>query len=283
MAGAGEADRNAAEASVAQATKTVQLPGGVPMAFVWIPPGEFDMGSPPGERSRSADETLHRVVLTRGFWMSRTEVTQDQWVAVMGFSPAYFQGRQRPIEQVSYDDVLTFLASSALREAVGELVPDLPTEAEWEYACRAGTQTRFYFGDGLDCNDQTCDPCSLGDYAWFCGNAGALIHDVGTKLPNQWGLFDMHGNVIEWCKDWLGPYPAGPVVDPQGPESGQNRVIRGGYALFHYRPEYHRSAKRMGGLPNVRCWAIGFRIVLRAPGQCDVDSQKADAAGALSG
>jgi formylglycine-generating enzyme required for sulfatase activity len=183
----------------------------------------------------------------------------------MGFSPAYFQGDQRPVEQMSYDETIQFLNHPKLLAVVGDLIPDLPTEAEWEYCCRAGTQTRFCYGDGLDCNDRTCAPCSLGDYSWYCGNSGARTHDVGTKLPNAWGLHDMHGNLIEWCKDWFGPYPEGTVTDPTGPEAGTAKVMRGGYALFHYMPKDHRCAKRNTGAPDSRCWAIGFRMVLRDP------------------
>ena len=226
-------------------TTTVTLPGNVPLEMVWCPPGTFMMGSPDSEVGRNADEgPQHQVTLTHGFWMSKYEVTQAQWRAVTDNSPSYFQGERvagvntdsRPVEQVSWDDITGasgFL--SRLNAANPGLAFRLPSEAEWEYACRAGTTTRFYWGDDLDSSQ-------IGLYAWYSGNSGGQTHDVGKNLPNAWGLYDMSGNVDEWCQDWYEAYWAGAVSDPQGASSGSYRVLRGGN--WYYDASYCRAANR---------------------------------------
>jgi formylglycine-generating enzyme required for sulfatase activity len=223
----------------------VPLPGGVSMAFVRIPPGTFMMGD--------ADENpIHQVTLTRGLWLAVTQTTQAQWQAVMGKNPSYFKGDPNlPVENVSWEDSVKFIRAIASAAPEG-LEFDLPTEAEWEYACRADSTTAWSFGD---------DESDLGDYAWFDGNSGGKTHPVGTKLPNAWGLYDMHGNVWEWCQDRYGPYKADPVRDPQGPRSGDSRALRGG--SWGDDPRSTRSANRSRYGPTIHSSYVGVRPVLR--------------------
>ena len=196
----------------------------------WVGPGSFRMGSPAGEAGRSNDEGPQtKVILTRGFWLGIFAVTQEEWKAVAEESnglnpePSYFRGDRLPVEQVSWDDCQQWLQTLNTLEE-GRL-PDrfqyrLPTEAEWEFVCRAGTSTTFHFGNASD---------PLGDYAWSSGNSRSQTHPVGEKKPNGWGFHDLHGNVWEWCQDrYGGPLPGGTVTDPWGPVAGLNRVFRGG-------------------------------------------------------
>ena len=232
------------------------LPGGGEMEFVWIEPGVFRMGSPSRESGRVSDEgPLHEVEISRGFWLGAYEVTQGEWEAVMGSNPSYFKGdARRPVERVSWDDVQEFIAK--LNAASGASVYRLPSEAEWEYACRAGTQTRWSFGD---------DESELTDYAWYYDNAWVVgeeyAHAVGTKLPNGWGLYDMHGNVWEWVQDRYSSsyYNSSPRVDPQGPTSGSKRVARGG--SFPNHAQYVRSAYRNYASPDARYFSFGVRLL----------------------
>ena len=207
----------------------VSLPGGAEMEFVWIGPGTFQMGSPNSESGRDNDEKAHEVEISQGFYLGKYEITQGQWESVMGETPwsgeSYVQSNSsHPAVYISWEDVRRFAAK--LNSEAGEAVYRLPTEAEWEYACRAGTQTRWSFGD---------DEFALGSYAWYADNAWnageQYAHAVGTKLPNPWGLYDMHGNVWEWVNDWYGEsyYNSSPRVDPPGPTSGSYRVFRGGH------------------------------------------------------
>jgi formylglycine-generating enzyme required for sulfatase activity len=223
--------------------RTVDLGGGIVMEIVWCPPGSFMMGSSAAGqdsaiRSLPADlkpetrqptikaiqneEPRHRVVFSKGFWMAKTEVTQAQWKQLMGSNPSKFikSGPDAPVETVSWNECRDFMKKLNELPAIRKNgVVRLPTEAEWEYACRAGTQTAYYFGDGAD---------KLGDYAWYGKNSGMKTHPVARKKPNAWGLYDMHGNVWEWCLDWYGRYPASDATDPRGPDSGEGRVGRGG-------------------------------------------------------
>ena len=186
----------------------------------------------------------HRVTLTKGFWIGETEVTQAQWESVMGNNPSSFKGTDRPVEQVSWNDCQKFIrkVNVALKGGIR-----LPTEAEWEYACRAGT-SGDYGGTG-----------NLEEMGWYSKNSGETTHPVAQKKPNAWGLYDMHGNVWEWCADWHGDYPSGEVTDPTGPRSGSYRVSRGGSWQVFFSD--CRSAYRSGWGPDNRNNFIGFRIV----------------------
>jgi len=222
-----------------------------------IPAGTFMMGSPASEKDRADDETQHQVTLTKPFYMGRTEVTQGQWKTVMGTEPwkrkVYVQeGDDYPAVYVSWNDAVEFCKKLSAMEGK---VYRLPTEAEWEYACRGGTKTAFSFGD---------DEAELGKYAWFDGNADAIGEDyarrVAQKLPNPYGLHDMHGNVWEWCSDWYADYPSTPLSDPRGPASGSSRVLRGG--SWDDGPCGVRCAYRRYHTPENRYDYYGFRVVL---------------------
>jgi formylglycine-generating enzyme required for sulfatase activity len=187
--------------------------------------------------------------------MQTTEVTQGQWEAVMGSNPSYFKncGDECPVEQVSWNDIQEFIKKLNRKEGTDRY--RLPTEAEGEYACRAGTTTAYSFGD---------DSGDLREYAWFGNNSERKTHPVGQLKPNDRGLYDMHGNVWEWCRDWYGDYPSGSVSDPTGHSSAASRVVRGG--SWRYRARNCRSAYRSGSTPGVRYDDYGFRLVL-SPGQ----------------
>jgi len=247
-----------------------------PTNLVFVPPGTFRMGSPTNEAGRnpvgSGDEGPQtQVTLTKGFFLGKYEVTQAEYLAVMGTNPSTFTGDlNRPVEQVNWNDAATYCANRTQLEVAAGLIPAgsryrLPTEAEWEYACRAWTSTRFHYGD---------DPgyTNLTSYAWYSDNSGGMTHPVGQKSPNLWGLHDMTGNVAEWCQDWYGPYPGGSVTDPQGfpgsPNFDPGRVLRGGL----WSPDLDgsssaklcRSAWRIAKAQADGCFCIGFRVVLAA-------------------
>ena len=230
------------------------------MTFQLIPAGTFTMGSPTNELGRDSDEIQHQVTLTQAYYMQTTEVTQGQWRSVMGSNPSDFAncGDNCPVENVSWDDIQSFITAMNQR---GDGTYRLPTEAEWEYAARAGSTSAFANG-GISVTDCSYDP-NLDAMGWYCGNASSTTHSVGGKQPNAWGLYDMHGNVWEWCQDWYGGYPTGAVTDPTGPSSGSDRVLRGG--SWSYRARNGRSAGR-GILPGGRSRNCGFRLVV-LPGQ----------------
>ena len=283
-------------------TITVNLPGDATMEMVWIEPGTFTMGSPPSEpgsdlelqsrrlefrrmeaerelkflrweleeevggpppsvgRGKWDDENQHEVTISRGFWLGKVEITQAQWESVMGTRPWEGQDLVQenpnyPAVYISWEDVQAFIAK--LNRAEGAAVYRLPTEAEWEYACRAGTTTRWSFGD---------HESQVGDYAWYADNAWDVgekyAHAVGTKLPNPWRLYDMHGNVWEWCQDWYESYSSSAQIDPTGPILGSSRVVRGGN--FAYNAWNARSAVRRCNSPNRRNSGIGARLVRQA-------------------
>jgi formylglycine-generating enzyme required for sulfatase activity len=228
---------------------TLDLGGGVTMKLVRIPAGKFMMGSPDPEEGRAFNETQHEVTLSKPFYMGVTEVTQAQYQAIMDTNPSNFKGETNPVEVVSWTEATEFCKK--LTEKTRQAVR-LPTEAEWEYACRAGTTTAFSFGDA---------DSALGDYAWYGANSGDETHPVGQKKPNAWGLYDMHGNVMEWCADWYKDYPKGAVTDPQGPASGSGRVLRGG--SWNDDPDFCRSAYRYPfDTPDDRAINYGFRVVV---------------------
>jgi formylglycine-generating enzyme required for sulfatase activity len=239
-------------------SRTVDLGGGVSLELVWIPADTFTMGSPSGEANRGNDETQHRVKLTKGFWMGKYEVTQEQWQAVMGSNPSHFKGSKNPVEQVSWDDCQSYIQQ--LNRKVQGVGFRLPTEAEWEYACRAGTTTAFHYGNDLDASLANFD----GNYPYGNGRKGEYRRKtvpVGSFKPNAFGLYDMHGNVWEWCQDWYGAYPSGAVTDPAGPGAGSSRVLRGG--SWNNNARNCRSANRNNNDPGNRNNNIGFRVVLR--------------------
>ena len=218
-----------------------------PMEFVRIPAGSFLMGSPEDEQDRNSDETQHGVTISQGFWMGKYEVTQGQWEAVMGSNPSRYSrcGPRCPVETVSWDDVQQFIARLNARESGSGYRYRLPTEAEWEYAARAGT-TGARHGE-------------LDATAWYRGNSGGTPHPVGGKGANAWGLHDMLGNVWECTADWYGNYPSGAVTDPTGPSRGSRRVRRGGSWADYAR--YVRSAGRVSSAPGLRYSTLGFRLV----------------------
>ena len=231
--------------------------------MIFIPPGTFRMGSPTNEVGRLGDEGPQTVVtLTKGFYMNKYKITQTDYQWVIGTYPSSFTGDfRRPVETVSWEDATNYCARLTQRERAARVIPPnavyrLPTEAEWEYACRAWTPTRFSYGD---------DPTymRLADYAWYVDNSGHTTHPVGQKLPNPWGLYDMHGGLWEWCQDWYGSYPGGSAIDPQGPATGSYRVFRGG--SWGCQGGECRSASRDFN-PEGETGYVGFRVVL-VPGQ----------------
>ncbi len=236
----------------------VALGNGVQMEMVLIRAGEFLMGSRDSDKDASPDEKpQHRVRIGRPFYLGKYLATQEQWQAVMGNNPSYFKGPKNPVELVSWDDCQEFLKrlNGRFRRVLpaGEGEFQLPTEAQWEYACRAGSTVRFCFGD---------EETALGEYAWYDGNSGNKTHPVGAKKPNAWGLYDMHGNVWEWCRDWYDGdyYGKASADDPTGPTTGSLRVRRGG--SWYGPAKYCRSADRYGRVPGYRNAYLGLRVCL---------------------
>ena len=195
---------------------------------------------------------MHEVRISKPFYLGKYEVTQKEWQAVMGSNPSRFTGDANlPVESVSWQDVQAFIQKLNAKE--GGTRYRMPTEAEWEYAARAGTTTTYSFGNNEG---------QLGEHAWYAANAGSKMHPVGQKKPNAWGLHDMHGNVWEWVQDWYGPYVAGTVTDPQGPSSGAGRVHRGGG--WNAGAGFCRAAIRGGVAPGYRYDGRGFRLLRTA-------------------
>ncbi|MFO0926517.1 MAG: formylglycine-generating enzyme family protein [Gemmataceae bacterium] len=226
------------------------------MTFAWCPPGSFLMGSPPHEGERADGETQHRVTLTQGYWLGIHEVTQAQWQAVMRNNPSKFKDDVRPVEQVSWHDCQEFCKK--LGDKTGKRFR-LPTEAEWEYACRAGTTTPFHFGKTISTEQANYN----GTFTYGQARKGVFRErttPVGRYAPNAWGLHDMHGNVTEWCQDWYGKYPEGDSQDYQGPETGDGRVVRGG--SWRGRPWFCRAAFRIWAGPGTQSIIGGCRVVL---------------------
>ncbi|MBP8132002.1 MAG: SUMF1/EgtB/PvdO family nonheme iron enzyme, partial [Candidatus Hydrogenedentes bacterium] len=247
-----------AQGERAAGTETqVDLGNGVMLDLVWCPPGTFLMGSPESEPERKPIETQHQVTLTQGFWMGKYEVTQGQWERVMGTNPSLFKGDPRlPAEQVSWGDCQKFLAKLNGRVSGGGF--RLPTEAQWEYACRAGTSTPFHFGETISTDQANYN----GNYTYGNGRKGVWRQKttvVGSFPSNAWGLHDMHGNIWEWCADWFGDYASGSVTDPAGAASGRDRVLRGG--SWNSGPTCCRSASRDHYTPGARLNYGGFRVV----------------------
>jgi len=234
----------------------------VDYAFRWCPKGTFTMGSPESEKDRSSSETQHSVELTRGFWMLETQVTQAMWKSVMGNNPSYFKDSdQLPVEQVSWDDCQEYIkALNGMNLAPSGYKFSLPTEAQWEYACRAGTTTAYHFGETLNGDKANCS----GNYPYGTTTKGTFLEKtsvVGSYPKNAWGLSDMHGNVYEWCEDWYGPYPSDLVtIDPIGASTCSYRVLRGG--SWDDDAWYCRAAYRRFNVPSYRSNFIGLRLSL---------------------
>jgi len=231
---------------------------GLGIELMPIPAGNFTMGSPVNEAGRNQDEgPARQVTITKNFWMAKYEVTQLQWQTMMGAEPSHFHGDgHRPVENVSWNDAMEFCEKLTAQEQAAGRLPEgyvyrLPTEAEWEYACRAGTTTRFYTGD---------KDSDLDEAGWYGANAEKTTHAVGQKKPNAWGLYDMHGDVWEWCMDWYAPYAHAAIVDPAGPREGFFRVVRGGGWLRAAGAS--RSASRDHHIPGYRFSNVGFRVAL---------------------
>jgi len=241
---------------MAGAEREWEIAPGVRIAFCWCPPGDFIMGSPETEEGRRSNESQVKVMLTKGFWMAKTQVTHSQWQAVMGSNPSSYRGENLPMETVSWDDAQEFLAKINTligSDEGGNMV--LPTEAQWEYECRAG-ETGPYSGGTID------------EVAWYIKSRAQYIksrgkthfvatYAVGTKKANAWGLHDMHGNVWEWCNDWYESELCG-GVDPRGANSGTSRVIRGG-SWFNFTDEC-RAANRSILYPSSAESICGFRV-----------------------
>ena len=229
--------------------------------MVWIPVGSFLMGSPTNEVGRFSDESPQTTVtFTFPLWMGPYPVKQQDFQSVMGINPSGFTGDlTRPVETVTWEDATNYCAHRTQQELASGKIPSgfqyrLPTEAEWEYACRAGTTTMFNYGD---------DPSylNLTNHAWYTANSAETTHPVGQKPPNAWGLYDMHGNVWEWCQDWYDSYPGGSVTNPKGPAVGTSRVLRGG--SWDDTAPFCRSACRVADDPAAAAYLVyGFRVVL---------------------
>jgi formylglycine-generating enzyme required for sulfatase activity len=251
----------------------------VPTNMAWVEPGSFVMGSPTNEAARNADETQFAVTLTNGFYVSKYLVTQGAYLALMNTNPSYYntnnlftQDLTRPVEEVSWSDATNYCAILTQQaQAAGQIFTNwtyrLPTEAQWEYACRGGTTTPLYYGSNLLSGMANFD----GDYQYIGGfgnsnNPSGVFLDrtasVGSYQPNPAGLYDMAGNVWEWCEDWYGAYPTNGVINPQGPATGTRRVLRGG--TLDSTGSECRSANRDDSNPSSRFDTVGFRVVLSA-------------------
>ena len=222
---------------------------GVPFQMARVVAGTFFMGATSEQESPGSDEEpKHKVTLMRNYYIGKTEVTQELWTAVMGSNPSSFKGDNKPVENVSWNDCQTFI--ERLNRATDKNFR-LPTEAEWEFAARGGNNSRHYQYSGSN---------NLYDVAWYSDNSSNTTHDVATKSPNELGLYDMSGNVWEWCSDWYGSYSSNTQYDPAGPSSGSGRVDRGG--SWGLVARYCRSSNRIINFPDDRSSFLGFRLVL---------------------
>ena len=223
----------------------IDLGKDVKLEMVLVPTGKFQMGSPTSEKDRSNNEKQHEVTLTKPFYLGKYEVMQEQWEVVMGKNPSRIKGAKLPVTDVSWEDCQEFIKKLNTKTNGGYR---LPTEAEWEYACRAGTTTRYSFGEWLTPIDANCYDSKIGKPV-----------AVGSYKPNAFGLYDMHGNVFEWCEDRYAPYPEGAVTDPKGPETGTIRVLRGGSFTFQI-PSARSSIRDYDFAPTFRLYDFGFRL-----------------------
>ena len=228
--------------------KEEDLGNGVSLEMILIPAGNFKMGSPASEKGHTDYERQHKVTLTKPFYMGKYEVTQEQWEAVMGKNPSYSKNAKNPVTGVSWDDCQEFIKKL---NGITKGKYRLPTEAEWEYACRAGTSTAYSFGGMITPKDANYDDSGIGKPV-----------EVGSYKPNNFGLYDMHGNGWEWCEDWFEDYPAGAVTDPKGPKKEYTRVLRGG--SFGHDGSGARSSGRNDFSPATRAQVAGFRLARTA-------------------
>ena len=244
---------------------TIPLSDNVNLDMVWIQPGTFIMGSPEDELGRSNKETQHQVTLKKGYWLGKYEVTQAQYEAIIGSNPSHFKGDDLPVEVVNWNDAMEFCAKlTAIEKEAGRLPKGyeytLPTDAQWEYACRAGTTTALSNGKDLTTAEWNGVCNNLNEVGWYVGNSDGMTHPVGQKKPNAWGLYDMHGNVFELCLDWYGAYPTTAVTDPTGPDTGSGYVVRGG---CYYDPACNCRSSARGSYGLVlRSSNEGFRVAL---------------------
>lgn len=219
----------------------IDLGNGIKLEMVLVPSGRFIMGSPETEFSRRGDEIQHEVIITKEFYLGKYEVTQEQWERVMGINPSLEKGEGLPVTDISWEECVEFT-----KKINDTIKPGfrLPTEAEWEYACRAGSETAYAFGNNITKEQANFD--------------GMRITPVGKYEPNAFGLYDMHGNLWEWCSDWAGPYEKSLVTDPKGPDTGIGCVLRGG--TFFNTASFVRSANRVNFTPNNRSDIVGCRL-----------------------
>jgi formylglycine-generating enzyme required for sulfatase activity len=242
-----------------------EITNSIGIKLMRIPKGKFMMGSPKTEEGREEIETQHEVTISMNFYMGSTEVTQAQWQKVMRKNPSFFKGDELPVERVSWDEAIEFckrLSEMPEEKKAGHKYR-LPTEAEWEYACRAGTTTPLHFGSQLNGRQANCD----GTKPYGTETKGPYLENttpVGKYAANAWGLYDMHGNVWEWCSDWYGGYPPESVTDPRGPATGSVHINRGG--CWGLGAVCCRSADRNGSDPSTRNISLGFRVALNSPG-----------------
>ncbi len=266
---------------------SVSLGRNLTMEFIHVAPGTFSLGFSDNDSNKDSDETPCIVTISRGYWLGRYEVTQAQWEALMGSNPSVFTdaGKDAPVENITWDEAISFCRKLTENETLANRLPtgyiySLPTEAQWEYACRAATTSAISSGD-ITLKSIYHSP-EVDAVGWYGGNSEAKYangidssswtmkqynhtragtQSVGRKKPNPWGFYDMHGNVWEWCFDWYGPYPAGPVVDPRGPAYGTDRVRRGG--SFSSQAAHLRSTNRDRWSPQSKVYNLGFRVALR--------------------
>ncbi len=259
-----KAKNSASDSMLGKEPGQVRDDNGLKMKLVWCPPGTFTMGSPKSEANRGDDEDPVEVTLTKGFWLGKYEVTQSEWTQVMSIEPwkGEREGDDIPATHICWDDAMEFCRKLTERERKAGRIPEdwgytLPTEAQWEHACRAGTKTKFSFGD----NDS-----KIGEYAWIIDNAlnaGEDVHNVGLKKPNPWGLHDLHGNLFEWCRDaYAETLPGG--RDPVVMSKKSLRVLRGGsWQFISWRS---RSACRNWWVSSAQDFILGFRVALSSTG-----------------
>ncbi len=228
----------------------IDLGNGIKMEFIRIKAGKFMMGSEDGNAN---EKPAHEVTITKDYWMQTTEVAQEQWKTVMAINPSHFKGEKLPVDQVKWGDAHEFLEklNEKIKEQLKGKKAGLPTEAEWEYACRAGEKGKWCFGDDIE---------KLEDYVWHNKNSDRTTHPVGQKKANAWGLYDMHGSMLEWCEDGYGPYKKDAVVDPTGTGSGKPWCLRGG--AWSMPAHFSRSANRGWDGPMHMETNTGLRVAL---------------------